>query len=135
MDQLLQSVADGKVAPQIATRGPHRVESTRNLRHIPGGKIPEPLAVITRKAMAMEQGDRYQTVKDLQSAVQAFQSEPTPSAVMRRTLVEEMPIAQAPKDFRALVIVLCVIIAALAGVCTKLLLDRSRLEAAQPAKP
>jgi len=137
MDQVLQSVADGKVAPQVATRGSQRVESTRNLRHIPGGKIPDALAAITRKAMAMEQGDRYQTVKDLQSAVQAFQSEPTPSADMRRgaAAAEKKPSDPAPKYFRALMIVLCVIIAALAGLCTKLLLDRSRLEAAQQAKP
>ena len=87
--------------------------------------------------MAMEQGDRYQTVKDLQSAVQAFQSEPPLSADMRRgaAAAEKKPSDPAPKYFRALMIVLCVIIAALAGLCTKLLLDRSRLEAAQHAKP
>ncbi len=133
--QLLQSVADGKVAPHVATRGPNRVESTRNLPHIPGGKIPESLAAITRRAMAMEQADRYPTVKDIQSAVQEFQSASTPSAVILRTSAEERPFVPPRKDLRALVIALCVIIAALAGVCTKLLLDRRRQEAAQQPKP
>ena len=133
--QLLQSVADGKVAPQVATRGSKRIDSTRNLRHIPGGKIPEPLAAITRKAMAMEQADRYPTVKELQAAVQVFQSEPTPSAVMLRASVEEKPAPPPPNSLRPLLIILCVIVAALAGICTKLLLDRSRLEAAQQTKP
>jgi serine/threonine protein kinase len=133
IDELLQSVADGKVAPRFAVRDTQRIESTRHLGHIPGGKIPEALAAITRKAMSMEQDDRYRTVKELQIAVQEFQSGPTPSAVVLRSgaATEEKPAPPASKDFRALVIVLCVIIAALAGVCTKLLLDRARAEAAQ----
>ena len=135
VDQLLQSVADGKVAPQVATRGPNRVESTRNLRHIPGGKIPESLATVTRKAMAKEQGDRYPTVKELQSAVQEFQTGPTPSAVSLRAPSAEALPAPPQNQARTLIIMLCVIIAALAGVCTKLLLDRSRLEAAGQTKP
>ena len=39
------------------------------LPHIPGGKIPETLAKITRKSMARRQEDRYQTVKEFQAAV------------------------------------------------------------------
>ncbi len=134
VDQLLQSVADGKVAPHIARRSSARVESTRNLCHIPGGKIPETLAAITRKAMAMEQADRYPTVKELQSAVQEFQTGPTPSAVTLRAPSGGAPPVPPQNHTRTVVILLCVLIAALAGVCTKLLLDRSRLEDAGQAK-
>ena len=134
--QLLQSVADGKVAAQFATEGPKRVQSTRTLHHIPGGKIPETLAAITRRAMAMEQDGRYQTVKELQAAVQLFQSGPTPSAVALRRPAEEKPsVPPPPKNSRALVILLSVIILVLAGLCAKLIFDRSRMEAVPGAKP
>jgi serine/threonine protein kinase len=72
--EVLQSVADGKVAPHIAALGPRPMAPTRPLPHIPGGKIPEPLAEVARKAMAARQEDRYRTVKELQAAVHALQA-------------------------------------------------------------
>ncbi len=136
VDQVIQSVADGKVAARFATEGPRRVQSAGVLRHIPGGKIPETLATITRRAMAMEQDGRYQTVKELQAAVQLFQTGPTPSAVALRRPTEEKHSAQPPpKNSHALVILLSVIILVLAGLCAKLIFDRSRMAAVPGAKP
>ena len=134
--QMLQSVADGNVAPQVATAGPRRVESTRALPHIPGGKIPEPLAAITRQAMAMRREDRHQTVQELQAAVQTFQSapQPTKAAAAPQPALEKSPAAKG-KYIARLVLPLFVIIALLIGLCLKLSIDRSRAEAALHGKP
>jgi serine/threonine protein kinase len=128
---MLQSVADGKVAPQVATRASNVVESAKSLRHLPGGKIPEVLARITRKAMAMEREDRYQTVKELQAAVQAFQSiAPSPSpALSHPPATGGIPRA---KQGTRLLLLLCVVIALLTILCIKLAVDRIG-EAAIPA--
>jgi serine/threonine protein kinase len=129
VDQLLQSVSEGKVAAHVAGTGPKRIESTRTLRHIPGGKIPEPLAAITRKAMAMERADRYQTVKEFQAAVQTFQMTPPPAAPETSPQSATAVHARNGKGITALVIALCAIIAVLTGLCVKLAADRSAAEA------
>ena len=132
--QMLQSVADGKVAPQVATAGPKRVESTRALPHISGGKIPEPLAKLTRKAMAMRQEDRHQTVKELQAAVLAFQvASPATAAAAPQSTDGKTPAANG-KKFLPLVIALSAIIALLTGLCVKLSIDRTRAEEALHGK-
>ncbi|MEQ1851434.1 MAG: FHA domain-containing serine/threonine-protein kinase [Chthoniobacteraceae bacterium] len=130
VQQMLQSVVDGKVAPQVASHGQRRVESSRALPHIPGGKIPEALAEVTRKAMALLQEDRFQTVKELQSAVQGYQIGSTP--VRAGT---EPASARPAGKMNTVVIVLLMIIALLAGVCVKLAMDRSAAEAALRSKP
>ncbi len=134
--QMLQSVADGQVAPQFATQGPKRVQSNRALPHIPGGKIPGQLAAITRRAMAMKQEDRHQTVKELQAAVQVFQAgqpAPAPAPPTPQPMVEKAPAANGRKLMLP-VITLSVIVALLTGLCIKLSLDRSRAEAALQGK-
>ena len=124
--EMLQSVADGKVAGQIVA-GPKRLKPPRALTHIPGGKIPEPLAAIARKAMAFLREDRYQTVKEMQAAVQAFQADSPKPKIPEAPKASNIP---APKKSNVLVIVLAVIIALLAGLCVKLAIDRSHAEAA-----
>jgi len=126
-EQLLQSVADGKVAAQLASPGRNRMPSTRPLPHIPGGKIPETLAAVTRRAMAMRQEDRYQTVKEFQAAVQAFQ------AGTSQVPNEKQPVRRGKTT--ALSIALAAIIALLTGVCVKFYVDRGRAEAALHGKP
>jgi serine/threonine protein kinase len=133
--QMLQSVADGKVAPHVATHGPKRVPSTRELPHIPGGKVPEALAKITRKAMAMQQEDRFQTVKELQAAVLEFQAGSlTPPAAAPQAQGMAAPVANG-KIFLPLVIALSAIIVLLIGLCIKLSNDRSRADAEAHGKP
>jgi serine/threonine protein kinase len=129
--QMLQSVAAGQVAPQVAATGPRHVHSSRPLPHIPGGKIPEALAVITRKAMAMKQEDRYQTVKELQAAIQTFQAgSPAPQASPAPPIPSGKDPIPAPKKSNTLVIVAAAAIVLLMGLCVKLIVDRGRLEAA-----
>ena len=133
--QLLQSVADGKVAAQFAAHGPKRMQSTRVLPHISGGKIPESLATLTRKAMAMEREGRYQTVKELQDAVQVFQAgSPASPATTPHPVNGKTALANA-KNFVPLVITFSAIIALLIGLCIKLSIDRNRAEAALHGKP
>ena len=132
--QMLQSVADGKVAAQVASHGPKRVQSTRAMPHIPGGKIPEPLAVITRKAMAMRQEDRYQTVKELQAVLQAFQAGSVNAPVTQTPAPAKAGAAASGKNLNRLVLALAAIIVLLAGLCVKLLVDRSRAEMATHGK-
>ena len=126
--QLLQSVAAGKVAAQVASHGPKRVPSTRALPHIPGGKIPEGLASITRKAMAMVQEDRYQTVKELQAALQNCQTAPAPTPAAGTQPAKEATPAKTGKNLMPLVITLVALVGVLIGVCCKLYIDRGRAE-------
>jgi serine/threonine protein kinase len=129
--QMLQSVADGNVAAQIASTSERRVESTRALPHIPGGKIPEALAAVTRKAMAMNQDDRYPTVKDLQAALQACPSGlPGAAAPKSAQAPKGTAAVPAPQKSNVLVIVLAALIVLLAALCAKLAMDSSHAEAA-----
>ena len=134
MGEMIQSVADGKVAPRFARDEPQRVETTQLLPHIPGGKIPDALAEVTRKAMSIRQEDRYQTVKELQAALLACQtvSLPLPSqpaAAFDRTSAASAsePAAKKPNT---LLIALITMVVVLAGLCVKFALDRAAAEAA-----
>ena len=44
------------------------------LRQCPGGRIPEGLAAVAMKALALRREDRYQTVRDLQVEITAYQN-------------------------------------------------------------
>ena len=131
---MLQSVADGKVAPQIATRASRVVASSRSLPHLPAGKIPEALARITRQAMAMEREDRYQTVKELQSAVQAFQSIAPSSSSVPVQPAGRGSIPRARQSTR-LVILLCAVIVLLTILCIILAVERTGEAPVPQGKP
>ena len=129
--QMLQSVADGNVGAQLSAHARTRVRSGKPLPHIPGGKIPESLAAITRKAMALAREDRYRTVKELQAAVQACQAgvRAGPPAASRES-AGKSPALEGQKTM-ALIVFLCVVIAVLTGLCIKLVKDRT----GEPAVP
>ncbi len=44
------------------------------LRHCPGGCVPDALSAVTMTAMTLDPDDRYQSVEELQSEIGAFQS-------------------------------------------------------------
>ncbi len=55
--------------------GGHRDDGLRvELKHLPGGLIPDALTAVVMKAMAQKREDRYQSVKDLQADIEAWQS-------------------------------------------------------------
>ena len=133
--QMLQSVADGKVAVQFVSRGPKRMQPGKPLPHIPGGKVPERLASIVRKAMAMDREDRYPTVKELQAAVLACQAvQPDASPPGSSAPAENIPATRNGRHMW-LVLILCGIIVVLTGLCIKLASDRFHPEAMPHGKP
>ncbi len=133
---MLQSVADGKVAPQIDTRASRKVGPAKPLPHLPDGKIPEALAKIARKAMAMAREDRFQTVKELQAAVQAFQAIP-PAVARVSPPAHAMGFAAVSTGnvLKRLVLLLCAAVVVLAILCIKLELERAGKPANPEAKP
>ena len=56
------------VSPLQATAGAKR------LPHLPGGRVPEALAAVTMKAMALQQDARYPGVPELQAEIEAYQN-------------------------------------------------------------
>ena len=81
--EVLRKIIHGEIVPPMAynrVAGDHGENSTArsdirpvNLLHCPGRQIPLLLSEITMKAMATDPADRYQTVKELQSEVEAYQ--------------------------------------------------------------
>ena len=73
-EQVMRSVIEGKVGQKLdAAAGPKAIASDKPLPHIPGGKIPPSLAAIVRRAMALQQADRYTSVQEMQADLEAFQ--------------------------------------------------------------
>ncbi len=66
--EVLASVRAGRLI------GPAQALGTKKLPHLPGGRIPESLAAVVLKAMALQPASRYQTVPELQSEIDAYQS-------------------------------------------------------------
>jgi len=66
---ILTKVAAGEFLPaRNATLGNVR------LPHLLNGRVPEPLSAVAQKAMANQADDRYQTVRDFQADIQAYQA-------------------------------------------------------------
>jgi len=49
-----------------------RLQKTRGLPHCPRGRVPEALSAVTMRAMALQTGERYQTVTELLADIEAF---------------------------------------------------------------
>jgi len=49
-----------------------KVEERAPFPHCPGGRIPAALSAVAMKALAKEQADRYQNVKELQNDIEAY---------------------------------------------------------------
>jgi len=60
--EILGNVQAGRVEPPA-----------EDLPHVPGGRVPESLQAVARKAIALKPEDRYQTVAELQAEVTAYQ--------------------------------------------------------------
>ena len=74
----LQLIRDGQVTPPAEVSTP--------LSHCPGRKIPNSLAAVAMKALAMRPADRYQTVRELQKDIEAYQGGFATSAEQAGTL-------------------------------------------------
>jgi serine/threonine protein kinase len=66
---IMSKVASGNFEPaRKATLGSQR------LPHLPHGRVPDALSAVAQKAMANNAVDRYQTIRDLQSDIEAYQA-------------------------------------------------------------
>jgi hypothetical protein len=66
---IMSKVASGTFEPaRKATLGSQR------LPHLPHGRVPDALSAVAQKAMANNAVDRYQTVRDFQADIQAYQA-------------------------------------------------------------
>jgi Flp pilus assembly protein TadD len=77
-EQSLELVRAGRIIPpgKVTTPQPH----------CPGRKIPDSLAAVALKALAMQPEDRYQTVRELQKDIEAYQGGFATSAEQAGTL-------------------------------------------------
>ncbi len=76
-DVLLKIVRGDIVPPAMLNRWmdlPQEQTGKFRFPHCPGGQIPVALSDITMKAMALDPADRYQSVRALQSDVEAYQN-------------------------------------------------------------
>jgi len=67
-DEVLDRVRAGQLSPLDLA------DSARTLRHIPGGRVPDSLMAVARKAMELDRERRYGSAKELQADVQAYQT-------------------------------------------------------------
>lgn len=79
---VIRKVGDGEItAPTVYNTNPsagsERAKpgsiTIKRFAHLPDGKIPNALAAVAMKAMALQQEDRYSTVPELQSDIEAYQ--------------------------------------------------------------
>lgn len=89
IDEMLKKVVQGEILhpsvynshtrtkQQVMDEQSHPHDSkitTHKLPHCPGGRIPESLAAVVMKAMSLKKQLRYQSVKELQEEIEAYQS-------------------------------------------------------------
>ncbi len=84
--EIVEKVGRGEVEPLTAAGTVGRRSSPpstgqkpggqdgRPTKHLPGGRIPDSLAAVARKAMAFDRDQRYWTVAELQADLTAYQS-------------------------------------------------------------
>ncbi len=68
VDALLDDVRAGRITPPLQRLG------ARKLAHLPGGRVPESLAAVAMKAMALQPDARYPSVQAFQADIAAYQN-------------------------------------------------------------
>ncbi|MBN1673592.1 MAG: protein kinase [Kiritimatiellae bacterium] len=77
--EVIEKVQTGRI-PHPSTYNPRTIKTSRKqpfriapLKHIDGLRIPDSLAAVTMKAMATKRSARYQSVRELQKDIEAYQ--------------------------------------------------------------
>ncbi len=73
-----RQLAEG--APEAQAEGNKGADADVVFSHCPGRRIPDGLSAVVMKALALEPGERYQKVEDLQADIAAFQNGFAPKA-------------------------------------------------------
>jgi len=68
VDDLLMDVRAGRITPPLQRVG------GKKLPHLPGGRVPESLAAVAMKAMALDPAVRYPSVQAFQADIAAYQN-------------------------------------------------------------
>ena len=76
--EVLFKLTSGELTPLAAWEpdgpAPPPGQERPALRHLPGGRIPDSLAAVVDKAMALDPAARYQQVQELQQEIEKFQA-------------------------------------------------------------
>ena len=82
VDEVIRAVAENKFLPirEFVTKPSWDGQEPPKLEHCPGGKPPEGLIAVVEKAMEVDPDDRYQSVEELQTDIQAWQNGFAPKA-------------------------------------------------------
>lgn len=73
--EVLFKVINGDIVAPLAADGDKAGSGGKGMgyQHCPNGKIPEALAAVAMKALALDQADRYQDVRGLQEEIELYQ--------------------------------------------------------------
>ncbi|HBC88003.1 MAG TPA: hypothetical protein DCZ94_13715 [Lentisphaeria bacterium] len=69
VNDILMKVVQGRIETPTLFEHSHKLK----LRHLPGGHVPAALSSVAMKALSPDKNDRYQSVKDLQKDIEAYQ--------------------------------------------------------------
>jgi len=95
--------------------------------HCPGSRIPSALSAVAMKALATEQSDRYQAVKELQTDIEAYQGGFATSAEEAGTLRQVVLMMKRHKaEVMLLAAALVVLVAVVAGFVLKVMAGEKR---------
>ncbi len=68
VNEVLSRVRHGDLTP------PARLQENSTFPHLPDGRVPDALSAVAMQALALEPGERYRTVGELQAEVRAYQA-------------------------------------------------------------
>jgi len=100
--------------------------------HCPGGGIPAALSAVVMRALALEQDDRYQTVKELQADIDAYQGGFATAAEEAGALRQLLLLVKRHKtEFGLIAAGLLILIAVVAGFVVKVNAEKNAARAAE----
>ena len=100
--------------------------------HCPGGRIPPALSAVAMKALANKQDDRYQTVKELQADIEAYQGGFATAAEEAGFWTQSVLLVKRHKGvFGAAACALVGLVAVVAGFVARLSIEKNALLAAK----
>ena len=100
-----------------------------SLRHCPGNQIPESLAAVAMKSLALRREDRYQSVADLQQDIAAYQGGFATGAENAGAWRQAMLLVKRhKKEFALAALAVAVLMATVTGFVVKVTKEKNRAE-------
>ena len=99
------------------------------LKHCPGGRIPESLAAVAMKALALRQEDRYQSVPELQKDIEAYQGGFATGAEKASAWRQAvLLVLRHKKEFALAAVAVAVLLGTVTGFLVKVTKEKNRAE-------